>query len=398
MSRIGMFGGTFAPFHRGHRRALEEFLRLAELDFCYVIPSGTPPHKVKTALFTDEERLWMTKAACEDLEKVTVSDWELARTERSYTALTLGWLKDRHPHDTLVLYVGSDMFLTLQDWYQPQTIFSLAEIAAFSRTGEDWEVLTAHKTRLETEFDGVKATVHTVPPFPVSSTEIREKRENGEDISDLVPPSVLHCLTLLDWKNELQKTLSPHRFAHSLGVMKEAEVLAKLHGADKEKARIAGLLHDMTKESPKEEHFRLFEKYGLNLDENLKTNKNLWHAWSASAAVQEKYRITDPEIVGAIRYHTTGKAEMTVLEQVLYMADLTDETRTYDDVDFYRALAHDHLEKACLLALEWCRDDVARRGFPVHDDMLKAIAFYRAKYPDITEDSEQKRLHFCRKG
>ncbi len=398
MSRIGMFGGTFAPFHRGHRKALEEFIALADLDFCYVIPSGTPPHKIKTALFTDQERLEMTKAACADLEKVSVSDWELARTERSYTAVTLGWLREQHPDDTLVLYVGSDMFLTLQDWYQPQTIFSLAEIAAFSRTGEDLETLSAHKTRLETEFEGVKATVHTVLPFPVSSTEIREKRENGEDISPLVQPEVLHYLTLFDWKKELQQTLSPHRFAHSLGVMKEAEILAKIHGEAPQKAQIAGLLHDMTKEEEKEEHFRLFEKYGLILDENLKTNKNLWHAWSASAAVQEKYGITDPEIVGAIRYHTTGRAEMTKLEQILYMADLTDETRTYDDVDFYRTLAHDHLEKACLLAMEWCRDDVIRRGFAVHTDMLEAIAFFRAKYPDITEDSEQKRLHFCRKG
>ncbi len=398
MSRIGMFGGTFAPFHMGHRRALEEFIRLAKLDFCYVIPSGTPPHKVKTALFTDGQRLEMTKAACGDWNNISVSDWEIIRTDRSYTCNTLKWLKQRHPEDTLVLYVGSDMFLTLQEWYHPQEIFALAEIAAFSRTGTDWEALTAHKARLEEAFEGVKATVYQAPPFPVSSTQIREKWAKGEDISHLVPEEVLYYLNLFDWENTLQSRLSPHRFAHSLGVMKEAEVLAKIHGASVKKARIAGLLHDMTKEVPKEEHFRLFEKYHLPLDENLKTNKNLWHAWSASAAVQEEFSLTDPEIVGAIRYHTTGKADMTVLEQVLYMADLTDETRTYEDVEFYRALAHDHLEKACLLALEWCRDDVMRRGFEVHTDMLEAIAFLRKKYPDITEETEQKRLHFCRKG
>ena len=75
------------------------------------------------------------------------------------------------------------------------------------------------------------------------------------------------------------------------------------------------------------------------MDDNLRNNPNLWHAASAAVDITETFGITDREIASAIRYHTTGKADMSLLEVILYMADLTDETRDYDDVDFYRTLA-----------------------------------------------------------
>ena len=131
MSRIGVFGGTFAPFHKGHLQALNAFLREARLDRCLVIPSGTPPHKTKPLSFTDAQRLEMTLLACEGLDRVSVCDRELRTEGRSYTCQTLAWLKKEFPQDTLVLYVGSDMLLTLQDWYRPEEIFASAQIAAF---------------------------------------------------------------------------------------------------------------------------------------------------------------------------------------------------------------------------------------------------------------------------
>lgn len=398
MSRIGIFGGTFAPFHKGHEKALKTFLDEGKPDSCLVIPSGIPPHKTKTALFSDDERLEMTKAACEDISGVTVSDWEIRKEGRSYTSETLAYLQTQFPGDRLVLYVGSDMLLTLQDWHCPEEIFARAEIFALSRTGEDLEQLTAHCARLKAQFPGAEITLRTTPPFPVSSTEIREKWERGEDLSGLLPEGVCGFLENLEYYRSLKRRLSEKRFAHSVGVMKEACRLAKIHGADVRKARIAGLLHDMTKEVPKEEHFRLFEKYAVALDDNLKSNKNLWHAVSASVAVTEAFGITDPEITSAIRYHTTGKGDMTLLEAILYLADLTDETRDYSDVDFYRALARDDLWKAALVAMEWCRDDVKRRGFEVHRDMLEGIARLKERYPDVTEETEKKRLKYPTKG
>lgn len=391
MSRIGIFGGTFAPFHTGHRKALEAFLRLEAPDECLVVPSGTPPHKTKTALFTDEERLEMTKAACKDLP-VTVSDWEIRQEGRSYTCNTLKHLKEQFPEDLLILYVGSDMLLTLQDWYHPEEIFRMAQIAAFSRTGEDLEKLQNHAEVLKRTFPQAVIRIHPEPPFPVSSTEIREKWERSEDLSALVPEGVAQFLKEKKYKSLLRTRLSDHRLRHSYGVSKEAELLARIHGADPEKARIAGLLHDMTKEFSREQHFYLFEKYDYPLDENLRTNKNLWHAHSASLDLTETLQITDPEICSAVRYHTTGKADMTLLEAILYVADLTDETRDYDDVDFYRALAREDIYKAAYVAMGWCMEDLKRRGLTVHKDMIQGHAALKKRYPGVTETTEKNRL------
>ena len=192
----------------------------------------------------------------------------------------------------------------------------------------------------------------------------------------------------------LRKRLSEHRLRHSLGVMEEAAELARIHGANAEKAEIAGLLHDMTKEFSKEEHFRLFEKYAVPLDDNLRTNKNLWHAVSAACDVTETLGITDPEIISAIRYHTTGRAQMPPLDAILYVADLTEKNRDYSDVDFYRALAREDLYKTAYLAMDWCMRDLEKRRLPVHRDMVLGHGELARRFPGVSEQSEKERLHF----
>ena len=103
---VGLFGGTFAPFHRGHRAALESFLREVKPDHCIVMPSGIPPHKIKTTLFTDRQRLETARLGCEGLKGVTVSDWEIKKEGRSYTAETLRWLNETYP-DRRAIMVAS---------------------------------------------------------------------------------------------------------------------------------------------------------------------------------------------------------------------------------------------------------------------------------------------------
>lgn len=190
----------------------------------------------------------------------------------------------------------------------------------------------------------------------------------------------------------LHKRLSEHRIRHSIGVMQEAAELARIHGENPEKAEIAGLLHDMTKEFTREEHFRMFEKYSFPLDPNLRTNKNLWHAASASLDIRETLGIDDPQIASAIRYHTTGRADMTGLETVLYVADLTEPNRDYPDAEFYRKLAREDLKKTAYLATVWCVADLEKRGLPVHQDMLNARAELAGRYPGITEEGEKRRI------
>ncbi len=396
MIRLGIFGGTFAPFHTGHLTALKSFLRDAELDHCLVLPSGIPPHKEKPLDFTDQQRVHMCRIACATLPNTELCHWEIDQRKKSYTVETLRRINQNYPNALPVLYVGSDMFLSLQNWYCPQEIFQRAEIAAFSRTGEDLEELNRHRIALQQRFNEVRCTVYSAPPVSVSSTEIREKWKRGESVSSLVPVRVAEYLSLLRlerFRHHLQQRLTPKRLCHSEGVMEEAVCLAKIFGIDEEKAKIAGLLHDMTKELPKEEHFRIFEAHNANPDENLRNNPNLWHALSASYDISDTFGISDPEICSAIRYHTTGKANMTPLETLLFLADAIEPNRTYEDLAFYRTLARENLEKAAYLVMVWTISDLKRRGLKIHPDTLDGCAFLAKKFPNVTIETEKQRMY-----
>lgn len=190
--KTGIFGGSFAPFHRGHRLALEEFLEGVRPDRCLVVPSAVPPHKQKSRLFSDRQRLEMTRLGIQGLPRTEVWEWELEQGGRSYTAETLRECRRRWPEDEFVLYVGSDMLLTLDTWYRPEEIFRLARIAVFSRTGDDWKVLEEKIRQLSAL--GARCTRLPGAPFPVSSTQIRQRLAAGEEIDTLVPPAVAEYL------------------------------------------------------------------------------------------------------------------------------------------------------------------------------------------------------------
>lgn len=403
MTRIGLFGGTFAPFHNGHREGLETFLKKGKLDRCIVMPAGIPPHKKKPDAFTDEQRMDLTRLACVGLP-CEVSRWEIAHPELSYTYRTLEYLSGQYPDAQLVLFVGSDMFLSFHTWKEPQKILDRAELFVLTRTGTDNAELEAQKRKLETEYRNVRIAIHDHIPVVISSSQIREGLENGGNADGLIPEHAAAYLRRLRGEppfdpaqyetclSLLRSRLSEYRLRHCLGVMKEAELLARLHGYDPEKAAFAGLMHDMTKEFSKQEHFALFDEYGFVPDPVLRENRNLWHAVSGSFDLRKTLRVTDPEILSAVRYHTTGHAGMSELDVILYIADLVDETRTYYDVAFYREEAREDPYKAAALAMEWCIGDLKANGIPVHPDMPAAAAELRARCPDITLFAEKERL------
>jgi nicotinate-nucleotide adenylyltransferase len=144
--RIGIYGGTFSPPHLGHRRAVEAFALAEQLDEIYVIPTFTPPHKQLQGDATPQQRMEMCRLAFAGLP-VAVSDLEIRRGGKSYTVLTLEELKA--PDNTLVLLCGTDMFLTIDSWYQAARIFELAEIVYVQREtgllGEESAIKLARK-------------------------------------------------------------------------------------------------------------------------------------------------------------------------------------------------------------------------------------------------------------
>lgn len=173
-----------------------------------------------------------------------------------------------------------------------------------------------------------------------------------------------------EYKALLRSRLSDYRYNHSLCVADSAVELAKKYGADPEKALVAGLLHDITKEADRQEHFALFEEAGMNLTELERRNPKLWHAMSGAAYMKLKLGITDWEVLGAVRYHTTARANMTLLERVIYIADFISADRVYEDVGVVRELARKDLDQTMMYTQKYSINELLQKGSPIHPDSV----------------------------
>jgi predicted HD superfamily hydrolase involved in NAD metabolism len=170
----------------------------------------------------------------------------------------------------------------------------------------------------------------------------------------------------------LRQYLSGTRLEHSLMAEQTAVELAEKYGADVEKARVAGLMHDITKHMDNE---ALAEKYNIR-SLSVKT----LHGPTGAAFLEENGIICDPEILEAVRYHTTGRENMTMLEKIIYMADYIEPMRDFEEVGKLRRLADEDIDKAVLYGLELTLEDLLQRKILIEIDSVKAYNFYRKKY------------------
>ncbi len=189
MLRVGIYGGAFSPIHNGHVAAAREFMKQMWLDVLFVIPTGNSPHKEMSGGADGKDRLKMCELAFEGIDGVIVSDMELRREGKSYTVDTLEELcgADRR----LFLLCGTDMIMTLDKWRDPDRIFELAYPVYIRRESDvaiDEEIV--EKVTYYRNKYGKNVVRINAPVVEVSSSLVRERLNNGEDISDLVPARV----------------------------------------------------------------------------------------------------------------------------------------------------------------------------------------------------------------
>ena len=187
MEKIGLYGGTFAPPHLGHVHAARAFLRAIPVDRLLVMPTFQPPHKVKASGDTPEVRLEMCRAAFGNIPGVEVSDYEITKADVSYTVQTLRYLTAENRE--IYMLCGTDMFLTLEKWYQAEEIFRLAKIVCMSRTMEKKQEIAETHARYRQKF-GQDCILLKENPLEVSSTKIREAIRKGQSLAAYVPAEV----------------------------------------------------------------------------------------------------------------------------------------------------------------------------------------------------------------
>lgn len=388
MERIGIFGGTFNPVHIGHIQAAKQALTALHLDRVLLIPDHIAPHKeLPTGSPTPQQRLDMLRIAVQDCPGLEISDIELRREGVSYTYLTIQELKRMYPHDQLVLLMGTDMFTSFDSWRNPEEILKNASLGVFCRGDKkEKQAIAAQKERMEAMGAQVELAHNDV--IAISSTQMRRLLA-FRCAGSFLPEGVLEYIreyrlynTRAQWKNLPMEALepivlsllNPNRVAHVLGCRDTAVALAKRWGADETDAARAGILHDITKAIDGPLQLTLCEAYGKILDDFSRKYPKTLHALTGSL-VAERIFGENKAVVDAIAYHTTGKADMNLLEMIIYVADYMEPNRDFPGVETLRQLAFSDIQAALRLGLEMTMEHLKEQGSEVSPASREALAW-----------------------
>ena len=388
MERIGIYGGTFNPPHIGHIQAAVQAVTALNLTKLLVIPDRIAPHKViPSGSPTPEQRLEMVRIAFRDWPEIEVSEMELKRSGISYTYETILALKEQYPDAQLVLLMGTDMFLSFHTWKNPEIILENAALGVFYR-GEKGEAAAIEAKKAEMEQQGSSVYLVKNQIVNISSTQMRRLlafRCAGE----FLPEGVLEYIrenrlydTRSAWKNlpmeQLEQVvislLNPNRVAHVLGCRDTAVEMAKHWGADETDAARAGILHDITKAIDGPLQLTLCDAYGKILSDFSKRYPKTLHALTGSLVAGRIFGENDA-VVSAIEHHTTGKADMNLLEKIIYVADYMEPNRNFPGVEKLRELAFTDIDAALKLGLEMTLEHLKRQGNEVSPESREALAW-----------------------
>lgn len=382
--RIAVYGGSFNPPHPAHVRAARLAYAALEPDKLLVIPAADPPHKALAAGSpTPEERFELTKLAFRDFPEAETSDMELRRGGESYTSDTVEELAREYPGAELWLVIGTDMLTSFERWHEFRSILAGAALAVLPRNEGELPEIERCAARFEALY-GARVRIIDAAPLPMSSSEMRDMlvARRGADVLDgevyarIIRLRDYGAKPQLDWLRERAYAyLKPKRIPHVAGCEQEAAKLALRWGEDPGDAAEAGILHDITKKLSMDEQLILAEKYGIVFDKFERENIKLTHAITGAALSKELFGVPE-RIYSAIRWHTTGRADMTLLEKIIYIADYIEPTRDFEGVERLRQLAYEDIDSAMALGLRMSLEELRQSGIEPHGATVSALAWY----------------------
>ena len=385
--KIAMFGGSFNPPHLGHVEAARSVVNCLKPDRLLIMPTYVSPHKIMADdTPTPEVRAELCRIAFAGIPEAEVSDLEMRREGKSYTADTLAQLKEMYPNDDLVLIMGTDMILSLEKWSRPEMIMALAEIAVLLRgVDEDADVL-AHIHYLREKY-GARITLLEAGVYPAASTDVRNalKQGGGRELLDdavyeyIIKNRCYGAKAELNWLRE--KSYAMHnrkRIPHVMGCEEEAVRLAQKWGENPYDAAVAGILHDCTKKLTVDEQLILCDKYGIIIDISVAGTDKTLHQITGAAVAYHEFGVSE-KIRDAIRWHTTGKPEMTDLEKIIYLADYIEPNRCFDGVERIRSLSYENLDAAMEDGLRMTMEDLAERNAPILEITRTAYEWFKLR-------------------
>lgn len=400
--KIGLFGGAFDPIHNGHLSMITGAID-SGMDLVVVIPSARSAFKRGHSISAAPYRFYMTEAGISSLkssykDKVVLCDVEYRLQGISYTYNTINALIDdgllidtinskcsnkvseRYKSEENIFYwiCGSDILDSFDKWYKPEEIVKKVSLLVAERPGDgDKSEILVKKERINKLFD-ISINSFEIKGVETASSLIRLNHDydyvpakvkdfimlhdlyQDEDILDFCKESTVTAF--YEYAIDLFYILSPKRLLHTLNVALYAGRLAKIHGADIDKAIIAGVLHDCAKELP----IDVQREYAESISGNLFDNEKLYHSPAGAYMAENRYRIKDEEILNSILYHTTGHGSMTLLEKIVFLSDKLEPARTYTDLSEMRSASKSDIDKAMKLVTQEVYEKFISRNQEIH--------------------------------
>ena len=396
--KIAILGGTFSPPHIGHVRAAEALSDALSPDRLMIIVDNLPPHKEIDGGADAEARLAMAALAFGHIPNAEISDMEIRRGGRSYTADTLSLLsgEDRE----LYFLLGTDMFLSLPTWRTPEIIFEKATICLQRREEEkeNSAAIEAAKKEYESRY-GARILILDAPVTEISSTELRRDLQCAPWRAEkCIPAPVMEYIeahglwpvdsaaVLISLREEIARFMSEKRYRHTLGVEKMAEKIASYFKDEIDPLSLgaSALLHDITKEMSEGEQRETVRRLGISLTESQEKSPAILHSFTARYRIEREfsYFAKNKDVLSAIRAHTTGAKHMSLLDKILFVSDYIEEGREYQKCIETRAQFFSEIEggvpprlaldRCVLKILESTVHFLRARGFALCEDTLDA--------------------------
>lgn len=375
---IGIMGGTFDPIHIGHLligEYVREELGLSKIVF---IPTGDPPHK-HDGITPAGIRFEIVMKAIADNKAFQALPIETVRQGKTYTVDTICELEKMYPGEKLYYIIGTDTLLQLNTWKHPWLLKDRIVFVVYHRDDDKLEVerqVKAYEEKL-----GLAFILSKGPIIEISSTEIRKRLGLRKSVKYMVPESISEDMRSIFIEMEfdlnaieanVKARLGEKRYRHTLGVAEKAVELSLRYGADSDKAYIAALVHDIAKSMDHGSMLMMAQDSGIIFDNETLESTDLLHGAIGAYIAEKEIGIKDADILNAIRYHTTGRPYMTMLEKIVYLADFIEPGRSFPGVEEIRSIAMRDLDEAVLSALESTIDHLRKLNRKIHKSTIES--------------------------
>lgn len=358
MARTLVFGGAFDPPHIEHVRMCKSALDELGIERLVVVPTFYPPHK-SAGFLSFEQRCDLVRTAFAGMN-FTIDDIEKVKGKDNYSALNLPLLKQKY--GDIVYLIGGDSLEYLDTWYRPDLVLKACPIAVCAREGyADSKKLVSE---LEKRYGGELILLDYVGK-DVSSSRIKAELLLGmkpDCIDDKVYARIVENGLFCEYKDMVEKLKSfqtPDLFEHSKAVVLTAVELNSRHNLKQDftKVFLACLLHDNAKQRPSLD--------GLNVPSDA-VGTPVLHQFLGAEKAKRDFGVQDENVLNAIRFHTTAKADMTMLEKLVYTADSLSFDRQYEPIPKLREIAMQDFEKGFKAVLKYTYDKVLAKGNGMH--------------------------------